>query len=207
MECKPLLAHDRMTIPLNPVGSEFGRSCSPKCGNVNGDRRERQGREGRCRKWRETYSALPLSRPCGVSGQAPTLRQLTPKFKRFEQPRRRSLGDQDRRRTFGRSKVQVVGRLRIDGRICETASTIRSRRGPHFRVEPRKRTPTSFCRRQTTSQLATSPSSSMTSSKVSGMAIEPSVRSLTPVFEMSRTTQTTLQCRSLNAATADLRTR
>jgi hypothetical protein len=76
-----------------------------------------------------------------------------------------------------------------------------------MRGAPRNLAPTSLPLRQMTSQLASSPSTSMMSSKVSGMLSELSVRSRAPVAETSRTVQATVIWRSLEAATPAFKTR
>ena len=76
-----------------------------------------------------------------------------------------------------------------------------------MRGAPRNLAPTSLPLRQTTSQLASSPSTSMMSSKVSGMLSELSVRNRAPVAETSRTVQATVIWRSLEAATPAFKTR
>lgn len=75
------------------------------------------------------------------------------------------------------------------------------------RGAPLNRTPTSLPFRQTTSQSASTPSSSISSSNVSGILTDPSLRRRAPVADMSRTVQATVQCRLLKATIAPFKTR
>jgi hypothetical protein len=100
----------------------------------------------------------------------------------------------------------VIDFRRIESLGAVASLTVWIRLGSFRRGDPRNCTPRSIPCRQTTRHLASRPSSSIMSSKVSGISIEFSTRRRAPDDERSRTTQDVVHCRPWKAAMADFRT-
>lgn len=170
-------------------------TCSPLCMKAPPANRSWQG--SRCQG--ATFGFLCCAQNSRVSASAFLTRAPASRISTSANWCLRSISGYSWPSLWAGDQAKVTGTLlrRTDAGPNGTASTTWCRRGSARRGAPINRTPRSFSFRQTTSHCISKPSSSTINSNVSGTFIEPSERSRAPVAEMSRTTQGTVQWRSL----------